>query len=52
MQLPVSELKATESGRPVQVFDYLTGNSYNWYEEWNYIELQPYLPLHIFKINK
>ncbi len=52
MQLPLSDLKETEPGRPVQVYDFMTGNSYNWYEEWNYIELQPGLPLHIFKINK
>ena len=52
MQLPLSDLVATEPGHPVQVFDFMTGNSYNWYEEWSYIELQPGLPLHIFKINK
>jgi len=52
MQLPLTDLKAIEPGRPVQVYDYISGNSYNWYDEWNYIELQPDLPLHIFKINK
>ncbi len=52
IQLPLSDLKAIEPGRPVQVYDYISGNSYNWYDEWNYIELQPNLPLHIFKINK
>jgi starch synthase (maltosyl-transferring) len=52
VQLPLSELKETEPGRPVQVYDFITGNSYNWYEEWNYIELHPNIPLHIFKINK
>ncbi len=52
MQLPRADLKVKDSGRPVQVYDFLTGNSYNWYEEWNYIELRPELPLHIFKINE
>ncbi len=52
MQLPLSDLKVIDPGRPVQVYDYISGNSYNWYDEWNYIELQPDLPLHIFKINK
>jgi len=52
MQLPLSDLKETVYGRPVQVYDFITGSSYNWYDEWNYIELQSDLPLHIFKINK
>lgn len=52
VQLPISELKPTEPGRPVQVYDFISGHSYNWYEEWNYIELHANLPLHIFKINK
>ena len=52
MQLPLAELKEFEQGLPVQVYDFISGNGYNWYEEWNYIELQPELPLHIFKINK
>ncbi len=52
MQLPLSDIKSVEYGRPVQVYDFISGNSYNWYDEWCYIELQADLPLHIFKINK
>ena len=52
MQLPLADLKEFKHGLPVQVYDFISGNGYNWYDEWNYIELQPELPLHIFKINK
>ena len=52
MQLPLSEIKAVEQGRPIQVYDFISGHSYNWYDEWCYIELQADQPLHIFKINK
>jgi len=32
-------------------YDILTGRSYIWNQEWNYIELNPYdLPVHLFKI--
>ena len=52
MQLPVAEIKAAEPGRPIQVYDYLSGDSYNWYDEWVYIELRPKLPVHLFRIDK
>ncbi|MBE9490795.1 MAG: alpha-1,4-glucan--maltose-1-phosphate maltosyltransferase [Bacteroidetes bacterium] len=51
MQLPLSKL-GIDLGHKVQVQDLITGSSYNWYDEWNYIELHPTLPFHIFKINK
>ncbi len=38
-------------GQDFTAFDILTGRSYIWNQEWNYIELNPYdLPVHLFKI--
>ena len=37
-------------GKPVQVTDLITGNTYIWDKEWNFIELSPELPFHLFKI--
>lgn len=51
VQLPLQELNI-QNGHHLQVYDLATDNSYNWYDEWNFIELQPELPFHIFKINK
>ncbi len=33
-----------------KVFDLITGNSYIWNKEWNFVELHPALPFHLFKI--
>ena len=51
LQLPLYDLSITH-GTQVQVNDLVTGSSYNWHEEWNFVELHPTLPFHIFKINK
>ena len=51
VQLPLNELGIHE-GHKVEVLDLVTRNSYNWYNEWNYVELHPNLPFHIFKLNK
>jgi starch synthase (maltosyl-transferring) len=51
VQLPLQELKI-HHGQKVEVEDLVTRNCYNWYNEWNYVELHPSLPFHIFKINK
>ena len=51
LQLPLGDLNI-EQGHHVQVHDLLTGSSYNWHNEWNFVELHPTLPFHIFKINK
>ena len=51
VQVPLYDLKV-ELGRGIQVSDLITGNSYHWHSEWNFIELHPALPFHIFKINK
>ncbi|WP_299364206.1 alpha-1,4-glucan--maltose-1-phosphate maltosyltransferase [Winogradskyella sp.] len=51
VQLPLGEL-GVHPGHQITVNDLVTGSSYNWYNEWNFIELHPTLPFHIFKINK
>ena len=39
-------------GQSVTAEDVITGNSYYWDREWNYIELHPGMPFHLFKIYK
>ena len=51
LQLPLADLAISE-GHQIQVHDLVTGSSYNWHHEWNFVELHPTLPFHIFKINK
>jgi starch synthase (maltosyl-transferring) len=51
VQLPLSDLNI-KAGQPVSINDLITGNTYNWHSEWNFVELHPTLPFHIFKINK
>ena len=51
VQLPLHELQI-HHGQKLEVEDMITNNCYNWYHEWNYVELQASLPFHIFKIRK
>jgi len=51
MRLPMNDLGLT-NGHKMQVHDLFTGNTYNWNDEYNYIELRPSLPFHIFRINR
>jgi starch synthase (maltosyl-transferring) len=51
VQLPLNDMGVVQ-GHQLQVQDLITGSGYNWYNEWNFIELHPTLPFHIFKINK
>jgi starch synthase (maltosyl-transferring) len=51
VQLPLADLGVHE-GQQITVSDLVTGSSYNWHSEWNFVELHPTLPFHIFKINK
>lgn len=37
---------------PLHITDLITGNSYIWDKEWNFVELSPELPFHLFKIRK
>jgi starch synthase (maltosyl-transferring) len=41
-----------QNGQPIRVHDLITGNSYIWDNEWNYVELHPTLPFHLFRIEK
>ena len=51
VQLPLNDLGLV-SGQHIQVKDLITDSSYIWHNEWNFIELHPTLPFHIFKIHK
>ena len=51
VQLPLADLKIHQ-GQKIEVEDLVTRNCYDWYNEWNYVELHATLPFHIFKINK
>jgi starch synthase (maltosyl-transferring) len=37
---------------PLRITDLITGNSYIWDKEWNFVDLSPELPFHLFKIQK
>lgn len=51
IQLPLASL-GLQPGQTVKVVDLITGNSYYWDKEWNFVELHPALPFHLFKIYK
>ncbi len=51
VQLPLSDL-GINNGHPLEITDLITTNSYTWNKEWNFVELHPTLPFHIFKIHK
>ncbi|HQF48139.1 MAG TPA: alpha-1,4-glucan--maltose-1-phosphate maltosyltransferase [Flavobacterium alvei] len=37
---------------PVKITDLVTGNSYIWEKEWNFVEISPDLPFHLFKVER
>lgn len=51
VQLPLASL-GIHAGQTIKVVDLITGNSYHWDKEWNFVELHPALPFHLFKIYK
>lgn len=51
LQLPLQDLGVRE-GHPLRLYDLITDSSYIWNKEWNYVELHPSLPFHLFKIYK
>ncbi|MUP47323.1 alpha-1,4-glucan--maltose-1-phosphate maltosyltransferase [Gramella sp. BOM4] len=51
VRVPRHEIGLYE-GQALNVEDLITGNSYTWHDEWNYIELHPDMPFHLFKIHK
>jgi len=48
VRLPLEYL----GNQPIRVHDLITGNSYIWDKEWNFVELHPALPFHLFKIQR
>jgi starch synthase (maltosyl-transferring) len=49
LQLPLHEI-GVEQGREMRMHDLVTDSDYLWYNEWNYVELHPALPFHLFHI--
>ncbi len=49
MRIPYESLNL-HPGHHISLLDLITNDSYNWYDEWNYVELNPTLPFHILKI--
>ncbi len=50
VQLPKDRLKITDRIN-VKLHDIITDEDYTWAQEWNYVELDPYiLPFHLFKL--
>ena len=48
VRLPLESI----GNQPIRVHDLITGNSYIWDKEWNFVELHPALPFHLFKIQR
>ena len=51
VQVPLYDL-GVSAGTKIAVTDLITNSTYDWYDEWSFIEIHPTLPFHIFKINK
>ena len=48
VRLPIEEM----GNQPVQVTDLISGNIYYWNSQYNFVELSPELPFHLFKIQR
>lgn len=51
LKVPLQEL-GIGHGHHIKVTDLITEITYDWYDEWNFIQLQTPIPFHIFKITK
>ena len=51
LQLPLGDL-LLDISNGINMHDLITDNSYLWYDEWNFVELHPALPFHMFHIKK
>jgi starch synthase (maltosyl-transferring) len=52
VQVPLQQL-GVQPGQWFQANDLLTGNTYQWDKEWNFVELNPHaLPFHLFLLKK
>lgn len=51
VQVPLHKMGLSE-GQPFRMHDLVTGNSYIWNQEWNFVEMNPFhVPYHIFLID-
>ncbi|MEN8790521.1 MAG: alpha-1,4-glucan--maltose-1-phosphate maltosyltransferase [Flavobacteriaceae bacterium] len=50
VQLPLDEM-GIQQGHEMRMHDLVTDSGYLWYNEWNFVELHPALPFHLFEIN-
>ena len=48
VRIPLSAV----GNQPLKINDLITGNSYYWDKEYNFVELPPELPFHLFKIER
>ena len=48
VRLPLEKI----GNSPIRVTDLITGNSYDWFQLWNFVSLSPELPFHLFKIER
>ncbi|MFH4969295.1 alpha-1,4-glucan--maltose-1-phosphate maltosyltransferase [Gaetbulibacter sp. M240] len=51
VQVPLNQM-GIKHDQTFEVQDLITNNRYSWRGEWNFVELHPTLPFHIFKIIK
>ncbi len=51
VQLPLEEL-GIAAGQSLKMRDVVPDMEYTWDKEWNFVELHPNMPFHIFEINK
>ena len=51
VKIPLQSM-GIQAGQSIKVHDLITGNGYIWDQEWNFVELHPTLPFHLFKIEK
>ncbi|GCD76893.1 alpha-1,4-glucan:maltose-1-phosphate maltosyltransferase [Thermaurantimonas aggregans] len=52
MVRPPFEKMGIPVGTHLLMQDYITGNTWTWYSEYNYVALHPNVPFHLFKISK
>ncbi len=50
VQLPLHEM-GIQPGQEMRMYDLVTESTYLWYNEWNFVEIHPALPFHLFEIN-
>jgi starch synthase (maltosyl-transferring) len=48
VKLPIEQM----GNQPIQVTDLISGNIYYWKSQYNFVELSPELPFHLFKIQR